>query len=254
MDYDGFGMTKKVRTFIFILFVFLFILGAPSMIFYSQGYRVDFEQKKIAQTGGLYFEVAPKRADIYLDGKIKKSTSIITDSAYIENLLPKNYEIEIKKEGYHSWKKNLEVKEKEVTESNNIILFPKNAQFAVINQTIPQITASATSTDKKRVIESNSYEIWVTFLEENLPVGRQEERMFLTRFSEKIGDIFWLNNYYLIFNVGNKIKISEIDNRDWLNVIDLAEFEKPEIFWDKNTKKLYVISEKKIYLLENLLP
>ena len=78
--------------------------------------------------------------------------------------------------------------------------------------------------------------------------------MFLTRFSEKIGSIFWLNDHYLIFNIGNKIKISEIDSRDGLNIIDLAEFENPKIIWDREAKKLYVLSEEKMHVLENLLP
>jgi len=64
--------------------------------------------------------------------------------------------------------------------------------------------------------------------------------LFLTRFSEKIGRIFWLTNDYLIFNVGDKIKIAEIDSRDQLNVIDLAEFNSPQIFWSQKDGKLYV--------------
>lgn len=241
-------MTKRIRTIFFIACVVLFVLAAPSVILYSQGYRPDFENKKFVQTGGFYFRIAPSRADVYLNGKMEKSASIITNSVYIENLLPKNYEIEIKKDGYHSWKKTLEVKGKEVTEAENITLFPKNPQFTIIDQDVyPLITASATSTDKKKIVESNNYEIWVELL-------KRKEKIFLTRFSEKIGNIFWLNDYYLIFNVGNKIKIAEIDDRDGLNIVDLAELESPKIAWDKNAKKLYVLSEKKLYLLENLLP
>lgn len=247
-------MTKRARTFIFILFVLLFISAAPSAVFYSQGYRIDFARKKVVQTGGLYFKVAPGRADIYLNDKLKKSTSMITNSAYIENLLPQKYKIEIKRPGYHPWIKNLEVKEREVTEAKNIILFAENPEFAATNQTLPKITAVATSTDKKKVVESDGYEIWVSILENDPPLGSRGEKMFLTRFSEKIGNIFWLNDYYLIFSAGNKVKVAEIDNRDRPNIIDLAEFEKPEIAWDKNAKKLYVVSEKKTYLLENLFP
>ena len=215
---------------------------------------MDFEGKKIVQTGGLYFRVLPGRAEVYLNGKISKGTSMITNAAYIENLLPKDYEIEIKKDGYYSWKKILGVKEKEVTEAENIILFAKNPEFAITDKTYLKILPSPTSTDAKKVVKSDGYEIWIENSEKNLPAGKRGERIFLTRFSEKIDNIFWLNDYYLIFNVGNKIKISEIDNRNGLNIIDLAEFEKPKILWDKNAKKLYVLSKNKAYLLENLLP
>lgn len=240
-------MTKRVRTILFIISVFLFLLATPSVIFYSQGYRVDFEAKKIVKTGGLSFRVFPGRAQVYLNGKLEKSTSIITNAVFIENLLPKTYEIEIKKEGYYPWKKNLEVKEAMVNEAQNITLFPQNTQFTATDQSMAKIAAFSTSTDKKKVVESDDYELWVVFPEE-------EKRVFLTRFSEKIENIFWLNDYYLIFNVGDKIKIAEIDNRDGLNIIDLAEFRSPKILWDKNAGKLYLVSEEKTYLLENLLP
>lgn len=240
-------MTKRTRTTLFIFFVFLFLLAAPSVVFYSQGYRVDFGQKKVVQTGGLYFKVSPGKADVYLNGKLEKTTSIITNSAYLENLLPQKYEIEIKKEGFYPWKKNLKVQEKEITEAKNIALFPKSPQFSVIDKFFPKISPLATSTDKNKIVESDGYEIWVAFLE-------KDEKVFLTRFSEKVDNIFWLNDYYLAFSVGDKIKIAEIDARDALNIIDLAEFKEPKIAWDYSSKKLYVLSEKKVYLLENLLP
>ncbi|MBI2450542.1 MAG: hypothetical protein HYV47_03330 [Candidatus Nealsonbacteria bacterium] len=233
-------MTKRVRTIIFVILVFLFAVAAPSAIFYSQGYRVDFGEKKIVQTGGLYFKVSPSKVEVHINGKFKKNTSLITNTFYIENLLPKTYKVEIKKDGYHAWIKTLEVKEKEVTEAKNIILFPKNPQFSIADKMPTKIINSATSTDKEKVLESNNYEIWVYF-------AKKDERIFLTRFSEKIVNIFWLNDYYLIFNVGDKIKIAEIDNRDGLNIIDFAEFKNPRIVWDKNTKELYISSEGILY-------
>ncbi len=240
-------MTKRSRTVIFIICIILFVLAAPSAIFYSQGYRLDFEGRKIVQTGAFYFQVTPGRADVYINGKMQKNTSLLTDSAYIENLLPKKYLVEIKKNGFYQWQKTLEIREKEVTKAENVVLFPENPRFTKTQKTYPKIINSATSSDEKKVIESDGHEISVKLVEE-------DEKVFLTRFSEKIGNIFWLNDYYLIFSAGNKIKIAEIDDRDRLNIIDLAEFEKPKIIWDENAKKLYVISGKETYLLENLLP
>ncbi len=257
-------MTKNTRTILFAVCVLLFLLAAPSVVLYSQGYRFDFNPpaggKRIVQTGTFYFKVLPRGADVYLDGKLKKKISVLTGSALIENLLPKTYKIEIKKptvhtqEGYHSWQKSLEVREKQVTEAKNIILFPKNPNFTIVSQNqkeindiVSEFTISATSSDKKKIVEFNNYEIWVSFLETG-------EKVFLTRFSEKIGKVFWLTSHYLIFNVEDKIKIAEIDDRDRINIIDLAEFKSPEIFWSEIDKKLYISSEGKLYLSENLLP
>jgi len=241
-------MNKKTRTILFFICVFLFALTAPSVILYSQGYRFDFETKKVVQTGGLYFKVAPRSAQVYINGKLKDTTSIFTNSSLIENLLPKTYYIEIKKDGYHSWQKTLEVNERQVTEAKNIILIPQDVNFAKSIETpLPKYLTNATSSDGNKVVRYDEHEIWVSF-------PKEKKDIFLTRFSETIGNVFWLNDYYLIFNVGDKIKVAEIDDRDRLNVIDIAEFKAPEIFWDNNNGKLYVLSGSTLYLAEKLLP
>lgn len=256
-------MTKKTRTILFVICVILFALAAPAIVFYSEGYRFDFENRKVVQTGAFYFKVSPRSAEVYLNGKFKDKTSIFTNSSLIENLMPKTYNIEIKKEGYYAWQKNLVIKEKQVTEAKNITLITQNPHFTIIatttleiNNFVAEIKMKATSSDEKKVVEFNNYEIWVSFLEAR-PVQPQRmsaEKVFLTRFSEKIGNIFWLTDYYLIFNVGDKLKVAEIDDRDRLNIVDLAEFVNPTIFWHEPAKKLYVLSENNLYLSANLLP
>jgi|SRR3989338_2377135 len=240
-------MNKKTRTILFAICVFLFALTAPSIILYSQGYRFDFETRKVVQTGGLYFKVAPRSAEVYLNSKFKNTTSVFTSSSLIENLLPKTYYAEIKKDGYYSWQKTLTVEERRVTEAKNITLIPQNINFTTTSSPLPKITGNATSSDGQKVIEADDHEIWISF-------PKEEKKIFLTRFSEIIGKIFWLNDYYLIFNVGDKLKVAEIDDRDRLNVVDIAEFKNPEMFWDFSSGKLYVLSEKVLSVSKNLLP
>ena len=266
MRYDKKDVTKKTRTILFGICVFLFALAGPTVILYSQGYRFDFEAKKVVQVGGLYFKVAPRSAQVYLNGKLKENTSLFTNSALIENLLPKSYYVEIKKDGYYSWQKNLEVRERQVADAKNITLFPQKIGFTTTSSPLPKIITSATSSDGQKVIEADEHEIWISS-------PKEEKRIFLTRFSEEICQVLWLNDYYIIFTVGNKIrtpspdgsedldfspcsklKIAEIDDRDRLNVIDIAEFKNPKIFWDSSNGKLYVSSGKNLYVSEKLLP
>ncbi len=81
------------------------------------------------------------------------------------------------------------------------------------------------------------------------------------RLSEKITDVFWLNDNYLIFMAGDKIKISEIDYRDRLNIIDIFEIKKlpqngsaVKMFWNQFDKKLYLLSKNNLYSSDALLP
>lgn len=123
-------------------------------VLYSQGYRIDFDSKRITQIGGLFLKVGPKRAEVYLDGKLKNKTDFFFGSLLIEDLLPKKYKIEIKKPGFSSWEKTLEIKEKEVTEAKNIILFPENLNFSEISKRVEKFWFSP---DQKKIVlkESN---------------------------------------------------------------------------------------------------
>lgn len=454
-------MTKKIRTILFIFFIFLFSLLAPATIFYSQGWRFDFQSKKITKTGAFFFKVFPKSAQIYLNDKFIKKTDFLFGTGYVENLLPKKYHIKIVKENYYPWEKTLEIKEELATEAKNIVLIPQKVNFNILSTQIdnffpspdgrkiifvkktdqnwslslfeidkniqsflterkgeffdlkwsldskkiiletsfgesirhyileldkipvelisldflseniekisfnPQngqklfflkngslyegnyITKEAAgpladnildyailnneiyyldnegnvfkadfslrnkeklndipfllktetshkivlappflflkegsvlyflkedktsfekffepvqemkiSSDSKKAVYFSNNEIWVLFLKKNEEQPQKEagNRLFITRFSEKINNVFWLTNHYLTFNSGNIVKIAEIDDRDRIQVWDVADFENPEIFFSQATKKLYILSKGNLYSSDILTP
>lgn len=472
-------MTHRIRNIIFIVFLILFLIAAPITVFYSLGWRFDWETKKIVQTGIFYFKIWPKSSQIYINGELKKKTDIFFDSALIDNLLPGKYDVEIKKDGYYDWRKNLSVEKRQATEIKNIVLIPEacplnivagniedfffspdnkkivlkeigtagkenkwglklyefknglkshivdetdfsktkvdllDLKFSLDSQKIllqlglkenisyyllgindspatitkldfvnaaeklyfhPQdanklfmvqtieeekssnrktttlnevdisnkeilppllkniITLSAAenniyylddsgsvfktdlsgknkeklnitdfpykketdyeliiskeyiflkemanlyflnqenrdfqkifdslknykfSPDNKKMAYYSDNEIRVLFLEKQYdqPIKEKGENLFITRFSETIGDLFWYTNNYLIFNVGDKIKISEIDDRDKINIYDLAESESSQLRF--NNKKLYIFSKNILYSSNPLTP
>ena len=146
-------MTKRARKLLFIICFVLFLIVAPFVVFYSQGYRLDWNLQeggiKITQTGGLFLKVWPKQVEIYLDSKLVKKTDWFFGSVLIESLLPKRYKVLIKKESFHSWEKTLEIREKRVTEAKNIILFPQNPNLSFLAQEIKSFWFSP---DQKRII------------------------------------------------------------------------------------------------------
>jgi hypothetical protein len=255
-------------------------VASPAIALYSQGYRIDFQEQRIVQTGAFYFKVSPSQTDIYLDGKLKDSTNFLVNSSLIKGLLPGQYALEVKKDGYYPWQKTLEIKEKQVTEIKNIVLFPIEPDFKVLATTTEDInkiilkiaqekkeikeplssgiatTSVFLSFDEKKIALASSSDLLVVFLknQEETPKKKAGDEILITRYLAKINDLAWLNNSYLIYSVKNKIKIAEIDERDRINIIDLAEFKSPKLFWDKDNNKLYVLSENTLYLLTNLLP
>jgi len=439
----------------------LFLIVATLTVFYSLGWRFDWKTKKITQPGIFYFKVWPKSVQIYLDNELKEKTDFFFGSTLVENLLSGEYKVEIKKEGFHTWEKTLEIRKRKVTEAKNIILIPENPNFTIITNEVndfffspdekkiilkspdwslklfeidnnvkshlidegdisksevqlfdlkfshdsskvllelgfkekvsyylldidksPAVLSSLDFLDspeklyflpkdsqkllalkEKKISEVNlstkeisspilenintltifhndiyylddsgfifknnlsfnqeeklniipfsikekaryeitvfnsylslqendalyifdrdkksfekffelikdfkfsynpqkiayfnNYEIWVLFLEKKYeqPQKEAKEKLFITRFSEKIDDLFWYTNHYLIFNAGDKIKVAEIDDRDRINIVDLAEFKEPKIFW--SNKKLYILSEENLYVSEELTP
>lgn len=84
---------------------------------------------RITQTGAFYFKVVPTRADILIDENLVKRTDFLFGSALTKNFFPGNYFVEIAKEGYHSWQKILEVKERQVEEAKYVLLFKKETMF-----------------------------------------------------------------------------------------------------------------------------
>lgn len=123
-------MTKRV---LLAGTVFFFLLAAPATIYYCRGWRLDFKKRKLVQTGALFFHTKPKRARIHLNGKKKKKTNFFFGSALIENLLPGTYRVEIKKEGFKGWQKEMEVEEKKVKSAKNVVLLPRNLKLKVLS-------------------------------------------------------------------------------------------------------------------------
>ena len=425
-------MKQKYRKVLFISFLLIFFVLAPVLIFRSQGYRFDFQNKKIIQTGGFYIDVLPKQTSIYLDDNFSRKTDFFFNSVLIENLLPKKYNVKITKEDHATWEKNLEITEKEVTEAKNIILFPQDFDFTIISEEIknfwvspseekiiwkevtnntwslklydlkkelrshlidedeisrnnvdlidldfsqdgetiyleviaseqlknysldidkdysslketdkPQIQESIityqsfygenyyldnggnlhktkedlnkqTITNKEKINDASFplkketlYQLYIfpnfIFLKENsfvylfntetksfekfsenikdfkispdlktiayffdteiwiLPIEKTKlyeagKSVFLVRFSKSIQNIFWINSNYIVFNTENSIKISEIDTRDRLNIINIEEFQPSKIFWSPISKRIYNLTEETLWQSKKLIP
>jgi hypothetical protein len=284
-------MTKKTRLALFLISLFLFFLLGTISIVYSQGYRFDFQTKRIVQTGGIYLKVRPGPANVFIDGKLKGKTDFFFSTIFIKNLLPGKHKIRVEKENAFPWEKNLEVKEKEVTETKNIVLIPRDLNLNVLDlKEIPPGLINATtsesenshhtyylddsgylfkngeklvdqtfknfkiSPDAKKIALVNDYEIWLLFLDAPSPSPeRSPKDLFLTRFSKEIGEIFWYTPDYLILRVGSEIKITEIDNRDRLNIFDLANFGgEMKIFFDQTNKKLYILNQGNLFVSDSL--
>ncbi|QQG42379.1 MAG: hypothetical protein HYW15_02605 [Candidatus Giovannonibacteria bacterium] len=129
-------LTKRKRRIFFYISIFVFLLAALPIIFYSQGYRLG-KDLALHKTGGIFIKASESGAVIKADKKTK-STSLINKSALIKNLLPGDYQISAEKEGFWPWAKRIEVLPEMVAE-RSALLVPKNPKMENLGTTSLQI-------------------------------------------------------------------------------------------------------------------
>lgn len=129
-------MKQKHRKYIVWLLILLFFIITPPTILYSQGYRFDIANKKISSTGGLFIKANPKSANIFLDEVLLDKTDFFFGSVLIEELMPKQYRVLVKKQGYHPWEKTLGIKEKQVNDAKNITLVQEEIVFSALSENV----------------------------------------------------------------------------------------------------------------------
>ena len=449
-------MNQKTRSLLFFFLILIFLVVAPLTVLYSQGYRVDFQNLRVVQTGGFYFRVTPPNVNIIITPErenllaIEDNTNFFFGTLYVENILPERYAITISKEGYHPWRKSLEIREKKVTEVKNVTLIPTDPSFTITQDQIsdifllsdrreiiikrsindkewdlmiydpvrdllepllsfndvpgePSIVLSSPrrqellidmgtyhlvinpinrirhtindiispllhpgqansiihldngnlvsynylsalssilaeevkafgirengdivwlsrdgilfengeriqstpfpirdgleyqillpnqsdiaivennsfhfldrnrfeftemfrsdqkpipSPDRKKLAYYSAHEINILYLEDTTdqPAKKHGEISFLTRFSGKVNNVGWLNNHYLVFSVDGDIKVIEIDDRDHINIVNLANLNNPKLHFERSNNRLYVLSDGNLLVSRMLLP
>lgn len=105
-------MTNKKRLIIFFSLALIISTIAFITIKLAEGYRPDFAEKTLKPTGLLVATSTPEGAQLWIDHKLKSATDVTL------NLPPGKYEVEIKKDGFTSWKKTLQIKKELVTQTD----------------------------------------------------------------------------------------------------------------------------------------
>lgn len=95
-----------------------------------------------------------------------------------------------------------------------------------------------------RILFTDGNELWL-YLVKNVdsPFYKTAGTVIhITRLSQKIENVEWLNSDYFTYSLDGKIWISEIDNRDHINAFSIAGILGSKILFDGNTKKMFVLN------------
>ncbi len=157
-------LTKKQRSLSLIILGIVFISVAPIIVLYSLGYTLD-KDFSFQKTGGIFIHSTISNSAVNIDGKFFKTNGIFIRNTLIQDLVPnKNYKIEVQKEGYQSWIKNIYVYPSIVSEGS-VMMMPEKFEIREIFKYIDN-NGLATSTPliKTQIKPTNSEFISVTNL------------------------------------------------------------------------------------------
>lgn len=146
----------RYRRPIFYFLVLLFPVIGTLTTAYSLGWRIDWETGKVQKIGGISVKTFPRDVIIKINNEIYPDKSgFLQSETLISNLLPKTYRIQISKEGYYPYYKNLKVEPGLVSRLLSVWLIPEKIKYQEVFESRGGKIADA-SPDASRFIVYNS--------------------------------------------------------------------------------------------------
>jgi len=121
-------LTRKKRRIIFYSLILLFLIVGAALIFYAQGWRLDWKSFTAQKVGGIYVRSFPSGAEIKLNGKrIPLKNNFFQSGTLISNLTPGIYDLELSLPEYKEWRMSVEVMPALVSEQKYAVLVPEES-------------------------------------------------------------------------------------------------------------------------------
>lgn len=130
-------MRLRNRFLLVGLGIIIFLTATPILVLYARGFKYDFAAGKITKTGALVVRTEPTKAEVLLNDRLQKGATPLS----IRFLLPDDYNVTVRKDGYQSWTKRLTVRSQLVTWVNN------NREFIALFLQNPALLQTITSSD-----------------------------------------------------------------------------------------------------------
>ena len=186
LEYNFAVVSARLVSFLLtIAFVGIFGLGASYL---ARGYRLDTKNLGLKPTGLLVATSSPDGAQILINTILESATNATL------SLPPDSYDVEIKKEGFLTWRKRLTIKKEEVTKVD-AALFPAAPSLSAL--TFGGAVMPVTSPDGTRVVfgvpksaDNTKLGLWVMDLG-NLPIGFSSDPRQITNLSPETSSWSW---------------------------------------------------------------
>jgi hypothetical protein len=113
------SLSYESRKGFFLVLVAVFLIALPAFIFYTSGYRLNFdnEETSIVTTGGIYITADNLGVDVYLDEEKVDKPRLFRSAYYIQNIENGLHRLVVQGPGLQTWVKVLPVDSYIVTEA-----------------------------------------------------------------------------------------------------------------------------------------
>jgi len=243
-------MNLRTRRIIMISFFLIFIIGAPILILYSSGYRYNFKKRQITKNGLFIIKTKPKDASVYLNGERQKGEAFHPGYTRITDLSPNKYTIEVKKDGYLSWSKNLPIIANQTTFAEEVIIFKRDPPWQIIDGPTKLLV---TSPDKQKIAavvsDQENDDLYVYS-------ARSQKAEKIIFAAEKIEKITWSpSSNKMILKTSDNFFVLSIDNQKTENLQEIVinnlfthKKKIEQVKWhESNDSLVYGVVEKDLY-------
>ena len=238
-------MSKKTRWILFGLAIVVFLVLSYLTIVFALGYKYDFSARSFVRMGSFRI-VANTGADVMINGKLAGGTSFLGSTFSKTRLLPRNYAVSLKKNGYHPWQKSFAVSAGLFTDFPKVILVPVDIPvesvatdsfgFQMIDEKIRET--------KGKLLTFDEYEIWIEWTGDTdyQPFHRTGDQELLVRLPQKIDDVQWYKDHDHIFvSTAGKLWFLEIDKRGGINSYEFSKLSGP-FYYDSEKDRIVISS------------
>ncbi len=224
-------MSKKIRNWLFIAFIVLFISGTTVISLYASGFKINRcwpiqFNRLLIRTGMIIVKSQPSGAIVQINGKQQTFFSLnpwhdeyISTTAKIRNVPPGEYVVRLEKEGYWPWEKKVNVYPNQATTLLDVFLFRSDEP-----QMIAEAEQGALSLSKsgrllyidsaKKIISTRTNQ--ETILPENknsagVWLGDANELLYDSQIFNGSGEV--ISDFRALLGQGTKNRFDEITER-----------------------------------------
>jgi hypothetical protein len=245
MEYPGTKFTRPIRLAMLILFIVAFFVISPLIILYTAGYRYDWQNGLLKETGSISIDIEPRNATASLNGiKLQKDLPI-----RLNNITPGKYNLHLTASGNMDWFKEIEVKNKQTNYIKEISLIKKTKAEIIITDRIEDFSVSPNGSSLIYTVPSTTnLDFWM------LHTASQEKNHIANMPSIDKPSFVWATNNNFVAIVSSKkpyTEITIIDTENQTRKIKSIKQNTPieKINWNNSTEpQLYYSTKENIYV------